>query len=530
MSCTASMAVLCPAMKQCPKCKKEYADPELNFCLDDGFRLVDGSAHGESPTAILHPDIFNADVTISMSEELVENSIAVMPFEHLSRVDDDEYFCDGLAEELINELAQVDGLKVVARTSAFSFKGKQVEVSQIGKALNVRTVLEGSVRKSGSRLRITAQLINVADGYHIWSERYDRELRDVFDLQDEITAAVVAALKAKLLTNGTGYEETAAGADQKHYQADVEAYQLYLRGRFFLNKFNAENFVRALECFEKACAIDSRFPEAYAGIADAHILLTAMGPVPPHEAMPRAKAAALKALSLDDSLSEAHCSLGLVLQDHEFQFGAAERSYQKAIELNPNNPMAHQSYGQMLAQLGRHDEAEAEFKKALEVDPLSPVGNWGYGFGLFEARRYDECLEQSYKTLELDPNFAAAYLNLAFAYHMKTEYAESVKAYATFSELCGSPQTADVIRESFAAGGWEGFLRAMASVTAPAGLTAYIIAVFRAALGDLDGAISKLDEALAKREPHVVMLKVDPRFDALRSDPRFQGITDAVGL
>lgn len=528
-------------MRRCPECRRDYYDDSLSFCLDDGTPLLDGPAVTGTQTMILPGISANSSypapaeaATAIFKTPVAENrnSIAVLPLANMSADLENEYFCDGLAEELINALARVEDLKVVARTSAFSFKGKNVDIAQIGSILNVQNIVEGSVRKFGDRMRITVQLVNAADGFHVWSDKYDTEMRDIFDVQDDITRSVVKALKLKLLGRGDDREEmmTALIEELRGHSRNVDAYQLYLRGRYFLNKFTTENFNRALECFNDAIAIDGGFAEAWAGLADTHLMLTEMGPVPPREGMPRAKEAALKALSLDGSLSEAHSSLGLVLQDYEFDFVGAEREFLRAVELNPNNSSAHQFYGLLLAQLGRHSEAETEFTKALEVDPLSVVGHWIYGFGLFEARRYDDCIAQTQKALELDPNFPAAFLNLAFVRHMKGEYAESVDAYAKFSELCGSPETAGVIRDSFTEGGWEGFLKTMTSADAPVNISEYIVAVFSAALGDNDTAMEKLEASFAEREPHIVMIKIDPRFDGMRDDPRFQQLLERVGF
>lgn len=531
-------------MKRCPTCARVYSDERQNFCLDDGAWLVDESVTPDQVTAILpsfdansleaQTRLFQADpsraMTISMSG-YSPNSIAVLPFAHLSNDPDDEYFCDGLAEELINALSRVDDLKVVARTSAFSFKGKNIDIAQVGAILNVNNVVEGSVRKFGERMRINVQLINTADGYNIWSDKYDTEMRDIFDVQDEISRSVVKALKTKLLgAEEKPHEILESFEELKQNAHDVEAYKHYLRGRFFLNKFTPDNFYKALDCFNEALAIDPNYPDAYAGLADTQMMLTEMGPVPPHEAMPKAKEAALKALDLDNELSEAHSSLALVQQDYEYDFEAAEKSYLRSIELNPNSSLAHQGYALLLAQLGRHDEAREEFKQALAVDPLSVVGNWVYSFGLFMARRYDRCIEQANRALELDPNFPAAYLSLAFAYHMKGGYAESVEAYAKCNELGGSVETAKIIRESFCNGGWQGFLQTMAAPDGPFGITAYIVAVTRAALGDAEGAIDKLEESFERREPHIVMMKVDPRFDDIRDHMRFKTLIEKLGF
>ena len=533
-------------MKQCPKCQRAYLDVTLNFCLEDGEPLRDYVQKADFPTEVM-PHSMESRTRLFSSGSSGEalayappdsiarrtNSIAVLPFAHMSSDPDNEYFCDGLAEELINALAKIDDLKVAARTSAFSFKGKNIDIGMIGRQLGVETVLEGSVRKSGNRLRIMAQLISTADGYHIWSERYDREMSDIFEVQDEITGAVTKALRSKLLGGSEEIDEsdmlTELIHDLKSYSNDVEAYNLHLRGRFYLNKFSAADAFKAVEFFTQAIELDPRLAVAHAGLADAHIMLTEMGPVPSHDAMPKAKASAIKALELDEKLAEAHSSLGIVLQAYEFNFAAAEEQFKRAIDLSPNNPVPRQAYGVLLTELERHDEAEKQFKKMLEVDPLSVVSNWILSFCLFLSRRYDEALERAKLTLDLDPNFGVAYLSLAFAYQMKGDHERSVEAYARCSEVMGSPENAAFIRESFK-DGWDNFLPAITSPDRPIAFSSYIVAVFHATLGDADKAFAELEAAYEKRESHLVMVKADPRFDGLRSDARFAILLEKIGF
>lgn len=521
-------------MKRCPECRRDYYDDTLLYCLDDGNALLEGPASADGAATEILPMVepqtllFNATANAAARPILRDgasgpsNSIAVLPFAHLSSDPDDEYFCDGLAEELISALAKIDDLKVVARTSAFSFKGKNIDIGHIGNVLNVKTILEGSVRKSGDKLRITAQLIDTANGYHIWSEKYDRTMRDVFEMQDEIALAVVDALRSKLF----GDEKTQL---LRHFTANTEAFHHYLQGRFFLNKFTADDASRAVGCFNDAIALAPEFAIAYAGLADSYIMLTEMGPLPPHEAMPRAKEAAIRALAINADLAEAHASLGVVLQSYDYDFAGAEKEFRRAIELNPNNPLPRQSYGILLTELERHPEATHQFQKALEVDPLSVVGNWIYSFCLFLARDYDGAIERTHKTLELDPTFGVAYLSLAFALQMKGEYAASVEAYAECSEVMGSSENAAYIIDSFK-GGWDAFLLAMTSEKRPITFSSYIVAVFFAARGDKEGAFSELEASLAKRESHIIMVKADPRFDSLRDDPRFPDFLKKVGF
>lgn len=532
-------------MKRCPECRRDYDDDELNFCLDDGAWLLDDPGISDYPTEVISPDhtpgesrtkIFDFRASAASGTAFHEavtkqiNSIAVLPFANLSADAENEYFCDGLAEELINALAQLDDLKVVARTSAFSFKGKNVEVSQIGSILNVQNIIEGSVRKFGGRMRITVQMVNASDGYHVWSNKYDTDMRDLFDVQDEITLAVVKALKTKLFGKPKEVDQmTALIEELKQHAHDVEAYQLYLRGRFFFNKFTIDDYYRALDCFQKAVEIDPNYAAGYAGIADVHVWLTELGPVPPLEGMPRAKEAALKAIALDPTVSEAHTSYAIVLQEFDYDFAQAEAEYKRALELNQNNAMARQLYGGLLAQLGRFDEAESKFDEAQELDPLSLI-NWLHPFGLFLAGRYDDSLERARSILELDPNIPAAVLILSFDYQMKQDFAACVESYTRFLELCELPQVATLARSAFESDGWQGFLRAMTSPETRPAITSYIAAVYHAALGETDAAFTRLDESLDKREGHVVMLNADPRFEHLRDHPRFQRLLNTIGF
>jgi TolB-like protein/Tfp pilus assembly protein PilF len=527
-------------MKRCPNCRRDYYDDTLLYCLDDGSALLDGPTsqivdepataifphRGELPTDRLSdPD----GLTLTLSG-VPANSIAVLPFKHLSSAPDDEYFCDGLAEDLLNALTKIDGLKVIARASAFSFKGTNISLSEIGRTLGVKTIVEGSVRKSGDRLRVTVQMVNADDGYQIWSERYDREMDDIFAIQDEITLAVVDAFKERLLAAASPSEMEELLEELKHHSHEVEAYQLYLRGRYLFNKFNEQDLYRARECYEEALAIEPKFAQAYAGIADVYMWLTELGPISPREGMPKAKEAALKAIALDPELSEAHTSLAIVSQEFDYDFRMAELEYKQAIELSAGNALAHQMYGALLAQLGRFDEAERQFQTSLSLDPLSPMGSWIYPFGLFLARRYDDCIDRARKILELDGSFAAAYLVLSFAYQMKGDTSAAADNYIRFLEIFGLTEVASKARAGFVGNGWEGFLHAMTAEDVRPGVTSYISAVYFAALGEKDAAIECLKDSFEKREGHMVMLNVDPRFDSISSDRRFKRLVAAVGF
>ena len=528
-------------MKRCPECRRDYYDGQMIFCLDDGTRLLDGPAVSHTDITVSMPQMAvgaaseTENTTLILSDHPLGNtsptvdqpakrSIAVMPFVNLSADPENEYFCDGLAEDLINALAKIGDIRVVARTSAFSFKGTNADARSIGNQLNVSTILEGSVRKAGERLRINVQLINAADGFHLWTERYDRKLLDIFDVQDEVTAAVIDSLRVKLLGAAP------LQLRRKRYTGNVEAYEVYLHGRYFLNMFTAESFEKAIEFFEHALAIDPKYALAHAGIADGYVMLSELGPLDAADAMPKAREHALKALSLDNDLAEAHCSLGIIQRDYDYDFERAERAFKMAIGIEPGDPTARLSYGLLLSYIGRHAEAEGQFRVALDVDPLSVIGNWFYSLGLFQSRSYDACIDQSKRTLELDDDFPGAYLTLGFANHMKGNYADAIEGYARFSGRIGGPHIAVFIRESFSARGWTGFLQAMTGEERPVELSSYIIAVFHAALGEKDKAVFELEKAFENRESYLAMLKVDPRLDVLRGEPSFVNLMGRIGF
>jgi tetratricopeptide (TPR) repeat protein len=367
------------------------------------------------------------------------------------------------------------------------------------------------------------QLVNAADGYHLWSERYDREMKDIFDVQDEITLAVVEALKVKLF----GAEKAAV---LKRYTDNTEAYELYLKGRFFAGKLSPAGFEKAIEYFNQAISIEPNFALAYAGLADSYAILSQISAVPVRETMPRAREFAEKALSLDADLAEAHASLGLVLADYDYDFVAAEKHYQTAIKLNPNNSTAHQLYGQLLAQLGRHEEADAELRQAIKVDPLSVLFNWHYGFGLFEFRRYDEAMVQLKTTFEMDSSFPLTPWVLACIHQVRGNYAEAAEGFAKFYELMGNAEDAARIRSSFADGGWLGFVRMMTGEKSLADVTGYFAAALHASLGEKDAAFAQIEKAYENREALLALIRIDPRIDCLRDDPRFKALLKRLNL
>jgi serine/threonine-protein kinase len=450
------------------------------------------------------------------------DSIAVLPFVNENGNTDVEYLSDGMTESLINSLSQLPKLSVKARSSVFSYKGRDVKPQQVGSELNVQAVLNGRVVQRGDDLTLYLSLVDTRAGNQIWGEQYSRKLADLVALQSEIAGDVSNKLRVKL-----------SGADEqrlaKNYTANNEAYQLYLRGRFYWNRHTVSGFRKAIEYYQQAVAADPNYALAYAGLADSYASLSDYNGAPPREVIPKARQAALKALSLDERLVEAHAALGLVLHD-DYDFAGAEREYKRALELNPNDARTHLQYGWLLSHFARHEEGLAKARRALEMEPLSLIINRSYGDLLFYARKYDESIAQLKKTLDLDFNFESTHNSLGYAYWMKGEYAESVEEFAKRREAGGSQQLAALVRESFVKGGWEGFLRMRIGEFRTSNPSSYAVAIYHAALGEKDEAFAELNKAYENREFGLVLLKVDPRLDPLRSDPRFADLVRKVGL
>jgi serine/threonine-protein kinase len=368
-------------------------------------------------------------------------SLAVLPFANLSPDPENEFLSDGIAEDLLTALSRVPGLRVPGRTSCFVFKGKTDDLRKIGQMLSVETVLEGSVRKAGNRLRITAQLINVADGFHLWSERYDREMADVFAVQDEITQAIVAALMPKLAAERPAIRV-------KPYSGNVETYELCLRGRYHYQKWTPDGFAMALRLFEQALGRDPNHPLAYSGLAEVYRFLSYFGALPPRQGMPKAKAAALRAIELDDTLAEAHVHLANVLYFYDWDWAGAEREFQRALALDPQSVEARMWYGFFLWARLRHEQALAELQKAVELDPFSPNANWFLAWPLLSLERYDEALEQARKLLAMDPGFWGGYHVSMVAKWLKGMLAEAVQDYEKAAAIERGPVTLAQVSQS----------------------------------------------------------------------------------
>jgi TolB-like protein/Tfp pilus assembly protein PilF len=475
-------------------------------------------------------DLKNLGALLSQPQPMRKSvpSIAVLPFVNMSADAENEYFCDGLAEELLNALAKIDALRVAARTSAFSFKGKETDVREIGRKLNVSTVLEGSVRKVGDRVRITAQLVNAADGYHLWSERYDRRMEDIFDVQDEISLAIVEALKVKLL----GTEKAAV---LKRYTENTDAYQLYLKGRFFWSKRSKNGLQAAIRCFEQAIEKDGRYAPAWAGIADVYNLLSDYEGISRKEIYPKARAAVNKALEIDDRLAEAHTSLGMLIMLNEWDWSNAEKEYKLGISLNPNYATAHHWYSEWLLYNGRIAEAIQEISRAVDLDPLSPAILKDKGLTLYYARDYDGALEYGKRTLELDPNFVSVHRLLSLAHQAKGMFNEAIAENQRWDDLSGNAAEATVGRaQCYAAFGKRDEALKLIQNMNPENLSGGNlfrgIALVYAALGESDLAFTWLEKSYEQKAESLSTLKVDPKVDLLRSDPRFVSLLKKVGL
>lgn len=455
-------------------------------------------------------------------------SIAVLPFEDMSPGKDQDYFCDGMAEELIDAFTKIGRLRVASRTSAFQFKGKVADIHKIGEKLNVQTVLEGSVRKSGNRLRITAQLVNAADGYQIWSEKYDRDFDDIFSIQDEISLAIVENLKVELL----GDEKAKL---VKRFTEDQDAYHMYLKGRYFWSRRHEGGMNKAVEYFRQAIEQDPLFAFPYVGIADSLNLLGFFGFIPPNTAFPKAKDAANKALEIDNTLGEAYASLAWISSMYDWDWATAEKQFDKSIALNPNYATAHSWYALYLALMGRHDDAVSEVEKGLELDPLSLIINSVLGLTLFTARRYDEAVLQFKKTLEMEPDFQLALNWLGLAYISLGKAGDAVLYLEKAMQLPGGKiYAAGFLGMSYAQSGQKEKALDVLSQVDTLLENGYAVLLHKAflymGLGEMDRAFETLEKAFKGRESQLVFFKEMPFLDPLRSDPRCGQLLKKIGL
>ena len=451
-------------------------------------------------------------------------SLAVLPLANLSGDPKQEYFADGMTEELIADLGQIEALRVISRTSVMRFKGARPQggLQEIARQLNVDAVVEGSVMRSGDRVRVTAQLIDAKTDRHLWARSYERDLRDILALQSDVARAITEEIRVKV----TPQEQARIATTRA---VNPEAHEAYLKGRYYWNLRTEEGLKKSIEYLQQAIEKDSGYALAYAGLVDTYAVLADYGVMAPKEVYPRCKAAAFKALEMDETLAEAHASLGRIKNQYDWDWLGAEKEYKRAIELNPSYATAHQWYAEHLSEMGRHDEAIAEAKRAQELDPLSLIINATGGWVLFYARRYDEAIAQCRRTLELNPGFYRAHLFLGRAYEQQRQYAEAILEYQkaiAYGE--GDPLLAAELARGYAAAGKRAealkIISQLRELLKRRNVSSYVMAQIYAALGDPGRAFQWLDKAYRDRASALVRLKAEPGFDSLRSDPRFQDL------
>ena len=455
-------------------------------------------------------------------------SLAVLPLENLSGDASQNYFADGMTDELITDLAQISALRVISRTSVMVYKGARKPLPQIARELNVDAVVEGTVLHFGDQVRITAQLIEATTDKHLWSQSYEGEVRDTLALQSRVASAIADQIRINLTPR-----EQAALKNTK--VVNPEAYESYLKGRYFWNKRTADGLKAALAYFKQAVEEDPKYAKAYSGLADTYALLGdwQYAVMTPKEAFPKAKAAAIKALELDGTLGEAHNSLAFVLDGFDWDLDAGGKEFQRALELSPGYATAHHWYAWHLSLLGRFDEAISEMRKAENLDPLSLIINADLAELLGLAHSYDDSIRQSLKTIEMDPNFALAHNQLAQAYLQKHMYAEAVAELQKAVRLSGDSPTcvADLARAYVASGKRSEAIKLLDHLkkrSNPGYSNASEIAMIYVSLGDADQAMIWLEKGFEERFNPGVLLR--PGFDPLRSDPRFRKLAHRVGL
>jgi TolB-like protein/Tfp pilus assembly protein PilF len=463
-----------------------------------------------------------------LSFKAPDKSIAVLPLENLSRDPNNAYFADGMQDEILARLSKIADLKVISRTSTQRFKSAPGDLREIAKQLGVANVLEGSVQKAADQVRVNVQLINALSDAHLWGDIYDRKLTDIFAVESDIAKTIADKLQAKL----TGEEKALIAAQPT---SDLTAYELYLKGRSLWSKRGGENLRQAIAFYEQAIARDTNYALAYSGLAEAYLLLPQYAVAAPREAFPKAKAAALKALQLDDKLAEAHTALAGVLSADRDTAGSISE-FQRAIALNPNYATAHHWYGYgTLRAIGWFDEAIAEGTRAIELDPLSPIMNANLGETLLYAHRYDEAIAQFHKTLEIDPTFYYGHQVLGQALQLKGDLPGAIAEYTKAQQLSDSEEIRVMLATAKAQSGDKEAAKQMLAELEELGQHRYVHPYWRAllylSLGNHNEAIQWLGQGIADNDNYeIVFIKVDPLLDPLRGDPRFEALVqDVVG-
>ena len=455
-------------------------------------------------------------------------SLAVLPLDDHSSDPGHEYFADGMTEALITSLAKIKALRVISRTSAMQYKGARKSLPQIARELSVDAVIEGSVLRSGNRVRIAAQLIHAATDQHLWAESYERDFQDILSLQSEIARQIAEEVRVTV----TPQEHARLGGAR---QVNPEAHEQYLMGRYHWNKRSDAGVKKALAHFQRAIDADPTYAHGYAGLADCYTILGYYNPLSPQDAYGKARAAASRALALDDSLAQPHATLAVIKRDFEWDWAGAEQEFQRAIELNPGYVEAFHWRSTMLSMLGRHEEALIEKKKALAMDPLSVVIKTDVARMFYFNREYDRAIEQYQKALEMDAGFSSAHLWLAQAYQQKGLFDEAMESLKTGAHLAGDSAYALArIGYGYAVSGKQAEARAMLgrlqSSSSERYVSPYDVAIVYMGIDERDEAIGWLRKALEERSPWMGYLGVEPQMDVLRPDPRFKEMLQRVGL
>jgi TolB-like protein/DNA-binding winged helix-turn-helix (wHTH) protein/Tfp pilus assembly protein PilF len=459
------------------------------------------------------------------------DSIAVLPLKNLSDDREQDYFADGMTEALITDLGKVGALRVISRTSVMRYKDTKKPLPEIARELQVDALVEGTVARSGDRLRITANLVQASPEKHLWAENYERDLRDVIALQNEVARTIAQQIQVQL----TPEEHASLSAARP---VDPEAYRLYIKGRYFWVKRNRESFDRAMDYFQQAIHQDPNYAAPYSGLADCYVLFGSsfdVGGLSPSAAQPKAKASALKALDLDPSLSDAHNSLAYVKLTYDWDWPGAENEFKRSLALNPGYAHGHHWYAHLLLSAGRRDEALAESTRALELDPVSPIINLHLGWHFLNTGQYDRALDQLAKTLELDPNYPLAYWYRGLAFEQQRKYPDALREMQRARDLLPTNLAvqADIAHVYAISGDKAAAERVLAELNRQSGqryVNQYELAIIYAGLGQNERSFECLNTAFRERSDMLVYLNVDPRLESLRTDPRFGELVRLVGI
>jgi TolB-like protein/DNA-binding winged helix-turn-helix (wHTH) protein/Tfp pilus assembly protein PilF len=441
------------------------------------------------------------------------NALAVIPLENLSRDPDQEYFADGMTDELITDLANASSARISSRTSVMRYKGTRKSIRDIGRELDVDAVVEGTVTRAGDRVHITAQLIQVATDMHLWAETYDRDVSEILHLQSEVATDIAHRISTVVRPLDQGQT------------VNPQAYGLYLKGRYYFYRYTADGWQKSIEHFKRALELDPNFAPAYAGMADAYIVAGAYSSIPTREALTRGKAAAKRALELDDKLAGAHYALATAYTWYDWDWANAEKEFQRGLSLNPNDALGRNWYGGYLSLQGRHDEALDQHERARELDPLSLIVNANLARSLYWGRRYDEAIGQAKKTLQLDPKFGVAMFWLEGSLRHKGMLKEAV----ALRQAITTPEKAQALARKFQTLGFDAILRDDGEMFKKEGVLLEAARCF-AQSGDREQALALLEDCYQHRCSSMVTLKAEPDFDVLRSEARFQALEKNVGF